>query len=231
MSEAKDERLRAEVSLLDAIYPGQVEFHEKASEIKYISNNGSVHLRLPHAYLTDQLPEVLSASSGRVDLREKVKHYTQGCELGIEILDSIIFFFIEISELDTTSANTDDRTPAKKVSDQDLRKTTMVVWLHHLLNTNKRKQALNPPSPGVSGVTKPGYPGVLIYSGSAKAVHEHVNALKQLNWQVFQVRLEIDEEWPLAHGSGVKEVETMKEVVAEVGEERRQLFMEAMRMK
>ena len=107
----------------------------------------------------------------------------------------------------------------------------LIVWLHHLLNTNKRKQALSPSLPGVSGITKPGYPGVLIYSGSSEAVHEHVDALKQLNWQAFQVRYESDEAWTFTHGEGIKEVEAMKDVVAEVGSSNKDHFMEAMRMK
>jgi len=106
----------------------------------------------------------------------------------------------------------------------------VIIWLHHLLNTNKRKQALSPPA-GVSGVTKPGYPGVLIYAGPYDLVHEHVNELKGLNWQAFQVRLEDDEAWIFAHGSGVREMEAMKDVVAAIGDQRKDLFMEAMRMK
>jgi hypothetical protein len=105
------------------------------------------------------------------------------------------------------------------------------VWLHHLLNTNKRKQALSPPSPEVSGATKPGYPGVLLYSGPAEAVSEHVNELRQLNWQAYSVRLKSDEAWTFKHGTGVQEFETMKEVVADIEEDKKQLFMEAMRMK
>lgn len=80
-------------------------------------------------------------------------------------------------------------------------------------------------------MTKPGYPGVLVYSGLANAVHEHVDALKHLNWQAFQVRYESEEEWTFAHGAGVKEVEAMKDAVAEIGLERKERFMDAMRMK
>ena len=230
MSVTQHDRLHAEVSLLEAMYPDQVNFDEKASEIRYHSDRGSFQLRLPHGYLHDQLPEVLSARSGHIDLRENLKQHTQGCPRGVEVLDFVVSSFIETLEHLTTDETSDGQSGSLPVSDADSSKVTIVVWLHHLLNTNKRKQAISP-SPGVSGVTKPGYPGVLIYSGSAEAVHEHVNALKQLNWQAFQVRLEIDDEWPLAHGTGVKEVETMKEVVAEIGEVRKELFMEAMRMK
>ena len=62
-------------------------------------------------------------------------------------------------------------------------------------------------------------------------VNEHVNELKQLNWQAFQVRFQANEEWIFSHGKGVREVEAMKEVVAEVGDANKEQFMEAMRMK
>lgn len=42
---------------------------------------------------------------------------------------------------------------------------------------------------------------------------EHVHALKAQNWQAFQVRYEGDELWVLTHGEGVKEVESMSDVV------------------
>lgn len=45
--------------------------------------------------------------------------------------------------------------------------------------------------PSISGLTKPGYPGILIYSGDSDVVDEHVRALKAQNWQAFRaVRLD-----------------------------------------
>jgi hypothetical protein len=87
------------------------------------------------------------------------------------------------------------------------------------------------PAASVSGVTKPGYPGVLVYSGPANAVREHVNELKGQNWAAFQVRMEADEAWEFAHGTGVKEVESMGDLVAEVGEARKEEFMQVMKIK
>ncbi|KAF1913511.1 hypothetical protein BDU57DRAFT_579876 [Ampelomyces quisqualis] len=75
----------------------------------------------------------------------------------------------------------------------------------------KRKLALSPTT--LSGITKPGYPGIMIFSGPSLAVTNHVNTLKAENWQAFQVRYEEDKLWEFAHGKGVKEVETMAEVV------------------
>ena len=229
----QDERLQTELSLLEAMYPGQVTFEVKAKEVNYSSDSGSIRLRLPDGYLTDQLPEVLFANLGRQDVRDEVKQRVQSCIKGEEALDSIVLAFDELSDL--SPKNEDVEVAASNgpmtADEEESNKATVIIWLHHLLNTNKRKQALSPSSPGVSGLTKPGYPGVLLYSGPAKAVHEHVYELRQLNWQAFQVRLESDEEWFFSHGFGVKEIEAMRDVIAEVGEGRKELFMEAMRMK
>jgi hypothetical protein len=222
------DRLAAEISLLESMYPEQVQFDAKARELTYRSEAGSLHLRLPDEYLVSALPEILTASKGRNDLRESLKKHIAGLESGEEVLDSIILAFDELSaEManDTLAIN-----PGRDLGQDDEAKATIIVWLHHLLNANKRKEALSPTS-GVSGLTKPGYPGVLIYSGPAEAVNEHVNELKQLNWQVFQVRLESEEEWTFTHGKGVREVEAMKDLVAGIGEDRKEVFMEAMRMK
>ena len=233
MTSEQDERLQTELSLLDAMYPGQVAYDAKSREVKYGTYGGAFQLRLPEGYLSNALPEVLSASVGRSDVREQLRKHVQACNAGEEVLDSIILEFTGLVESIQKTMDAEITTNGEftEVVQNDSSKATVVVWLHHLLNTNKRKQALSPSSPDVSGVTKPGYPGVLIYSGPMEAVHDHVNELKQLNWQAFQIRLESDEEWIFTHVSGVKEVETMKEVVAGLGEERRELFMEAMRMK
>ncbi|KAK3068244.1 hypothetical protein LTR53_014355 [Teratosphaeriaceae sp. CCFEE 6253] len=232
--DAEHDRISIEVSLLESMYPDQMQYNAKAREVKYASTAGSFVLRLPTGYLQDELPEVLSASAGRVDLREPLKKQIEACAVGEEVLDSIISAFGDLAEeADHAMAERvakGDSVPNSKAA-QAQSHATIVVWLHHLLNTNKRKLALSPASPHVSGVTKPGYPGVLIYSGPAEAVHEHVNELKRQNWQAFQVRLEDDEPWGFAHGTGVIEVEAMKEVVAEIGGARKDLFMEAMRMK
>lgn len=93
---------------------------------------------------------------------------------------------------------------------------TVVVWLHHLLATSKRKLALHPavttsgpspssatnpdtPSSSISGITKPGYPGILVFAGPSELVDAHVRSLKALNWQAFQVRYDsaLDSSRPL----------------------------------
>ena len=233
MPEDEDERLQAELSLLQAMYPDQVIWIEKAREVRYSVSEGSFQLRLPDGYLEDQRPDVLSATVGKVSVRDHLKQQIRSLNMGEEVLDSIVSVFtdlVESSVRSNASSTTSDRGLGEGIGEKS-HKATIVVWLHHLLNTNKRKQALAPPSPEVSGITKPGYPGVLVYSGPADAVHQHVNDLKQQNWQAFQVRLETEEQWIFSHGPGVKEVEAMKDVVAEIGGERKEVFMEAMRMK
>ena len=231
MSESQLDRRRAELEILQAMYP---EVEIEADEITYSTASGSLHLRLPHGYLHDEHPEVIAATVGKLDARDQLRKRVKGCTIGEEILDSIFLAFHE--ELDSqakcSTAQDSTQTKPQRSAQQSLgERATVVVYLHHLLNTAKRKEVLTPPSADVSGVSKPGYPGVLIFSGPASEVRRHVFALKQLNWQAFQPRLEVDEEWTFAHGRGVKEVETMKDVVAELGEEKRSEFLKAMRIK
>ncbi|KAK0346098.1 hypothetical protein LTR94_007874 [Friedmanniomyces endolithicus] len=227
----QEERINTELSLLETMYPDQVQYIAKAREVKYKSTTGAFALRLPSGYLSQSadLPEVLSASAGNKDLREPLKQQVGTLPPGEEVLDSIISVFDDLAEGVVEQAQVESGSHRQSGKTLDS-KVTVIVWLHHLLNTNKRKLALSP-SAGISGVTRPGYPGVLLYSGPAEAVHDFVNELKQQNWQAFQIRLEVTEEWLLRHGTGVIEVETMKEVVAEVGEARKDVFLEAMRMK
>lgn len=82
---------------------------------------------------------------------------------------------------------------------------TVIIWLHHLLATSKRKLALSPSvvnsnsnsntttTATISGMTKPGYPGVFIFSGPRDLVDSHVKELKSLNWQAFSKRYDSDE--------------------------------------
>lgn len=234
MSADEDDRLRVEIELLEAMYPDQVLYEAKARELKYHSNDdGTFILRLPSGYLTDERPDVLSASVGKSDAREQLKKHVSSLNTGEEILDSIIAAFndgLVASQSSETAARSQPDNPLSSLS--NTAHSTVIIWLHHLLNTNKRKLALSPLA-GVSGVTKPGYPGVLVYSGPAELVAEHVAELKQQNWQAFQIRLESEEGWAFAHGEGVREVEAMGEVVAALGEKegRKETFLEAMRMK
>lgn len=225
-----EDRLADELSLLQSMYPEQVHYCEKARELSYKIEHASFQLRIPDEYPLSALPDVLAASKSKVDLREQLRGQIAELSVGEEVLDSIVLAFDDLV-VESMDQKVDREHKRRAPSAETDTKATLVVWLHHLLNMNKRKQALSPSLALVSGVTKPGYPGVLVYSGPSKAVHKHVNELKQLNWQAFQIRLESEEEWAFAHGTGIKEVGSMKDVVADLEEARKDTFLEAMRMK
>lgn len=230
MAPEHEERLTTELSLLEAMYAEQFNYKDQGRELTYITTQGAtLKLRLPDEYLETALPEVLSASSKKSDLRDAIKAQIQDCEVGLEILDRIISSFNDLVEQVEISQHVSNEDQMGCQNDTPTTYATVIIWLHHLLNTNKRKLALSPAR--LSGVTKPGYPGVLVYSGPARDVQEHVNELKAQNWAAFQVRYESEDLWKFTHGTGVVEVEAMKEVVERVGEARKEDFMEAMRMK
>ncbi|ORY19757.1 hypothetical protein BCR34DRAFT_527338 [Clohesyomyces aquaticus] len=217
MSQPENSRLTTELNLLQAMYPDQIDFVTRSRDLKFTTDISSVlQLRLPETYPDAGLPHVLLASDGfKNDIRDRVK--ASVAELGLpegeEALDAIIACFQSVvaetnaaDELSRVSRDRQDRVLSPEPS------KTVVIWLHHLLAQSKRKLALSPP-PNVAGVTKPGYPGVLVFTGPSSAVTEHVNTLKAENWQAFQVRLESAERWHISHGAEVREVETMAEVV------------------
>jgi hypothetical protein len=215
MSDEGPSRLETELELLQAMYPDQTHYAPKSREFKFSDSHASLLLRLPESYPEAGLPDVISATdAAKTDLRTRIKGAVKELELAEdeEALDAVIAAFQQI--LNSTQSNAAEQ-PTATTQDNANSSKTVIVWLHHLLNTNKRKLALSPPpsTPPVSGLTKPGYPGILIYSGPSSAVTEHVNTLKAQNWAAFQVRYEEGEFWQFAHGTGVKEMESMSEVV------------------
>ena len=239
MASDAEERLDNELALVLAMYPDQVTWDAHSREATFRLPNAALKLRLQDDYLTTGRPVIVSASVGKDDISDRVRErILEEFKPVEEILDSTIMIFDELAahyELEASSQSPEPLTSSSSATSYGSESSgggdaTIIVWLHHLLNTNKRKLALSP-DPCVSGITKPGYPGVLVYSGPAKAVREHVNDLKGQNWAAFQVRLEVDEAWEFSHGSGVREVEAMGDVVAAVGESRKADFMQAMKIK
>jgi hypothetical protein len=245
MSDQEPTRLEMELELLEAMYPGQTHYYSKSREFKFSDDShASLLLRLPDAYPETGMPDVISATDTvKNDLRTRVKDILreQGLAEGEEALDAIIVAFHQVIESAPTHSNPteQDTTSATRTHSKTDTSKTVIIWLHHLLNTNKRKLALSPPpSPSlVSGLTKPGYPGILIYSGPSSTVTEHVNTLKAQNWQAFQVRYEEEELWQFAHGLGVKEVESMSDIVKGVetkdgvGNRQKEEFLKAVGIK
>jgi hypothetical protein len=86
----------------------------------------------------------------------------------------------------------------------------VLIWFHHLLSTTKRKAILAFES--LRGISKPGYPGILVLQGPKDIVNDAVTELKGMRWQAMQVRGEIE-----CHkkqlDEGIHEVETVAEIV------------------
>jgi hypothetical protein len=215
MSEQESSRLELEIELINAMYPEQADYNPKSRELKFTQDGATVQLRLPESYPESGHPDVIAASDAeRSDVRAQTKAAVNelGLMEGEETLDAIIAAFQQVLESNSSSEDQKQQlsTNAKLAKDVDSSRT-VIIWLHHLLALTKRKLALSPTT--LSGLTKPGYPGIMIFSGPSSAVTDHVNMLKAENWQAFQVRYEEDELWEFAHGKGVEEVETMAEVV------------------
>ncbi|KAH7079323.1 hypothetical protein BKA63DRAFT_263948 [Paraphoma chrysanthemicola] len=213
MSQPEPTRLETELELLAAMYPEQASYVAKAREFKFTQDGAVLQLRLPDTYPEKGLPDVIAASdASKADLRAKTKAFVNDLSLteGEEALDAVVAAFQQVlndsyQEPSHNKSNTSSHADTSK---------TVIIWLHHLLAITKRKLAISPT--GISGITKPGYPGIMVFSGPAAAVTDHVNTLKGENWQAFQVRYEEEQLWTFAHGEGVKEVETMAEAVKHV---------------
>ena len=223
MCQIDNSRFEMELQLLEAMYPEQITYDRRSGDLAFSDASGQLQLRIPELYPEAALPEVIFArNASRDDIRDRIKDEMRQLSLteGEEALDAIMECFQRTATTtnDTNSPLADLANSLTSAEHTETNKT-VIVWLHHLLALTKRKLALAPPA-SVSGVTKPGYPGIMIFTGNASAVDEHVNILKAENWQAFQVRYEQDTAWNVIHGNTVKEVETMAEVVkaVEVGE-------------
>ncbi|KAI0445349.1 hypothetical protein F4803DRAFT_168866 [Xylaria telfairii] len=249
MATEATERFEAELDLLHAMYPGSLSFSPKARELKYShcsENEASAKppaillLRLPDTYPLDGFPEVISATGHyREDLRSAAKaaFCSIGAPAGEEVLDALLLAFgglVSSQQNPHQSAATRETGQAESRGANTLANRTVIVWLHHLLNMNKRKLALNPSLTGskVSGVTKPGYPGVLIFSGERDAVGSHVLELRSQRWQAFQVRYDTDDEmvpsqtWQFKHDEGIREVKEISDVAQSIVDpQKREFFL------
>lgn len=234
------ERREAEIALLQAMYPSDVTWHEQRQELLYKSETGgSIILRVPDEYPSAAQPVVIQAFDiGKDDIRDTIQKRiaSLASREGDEILDAIIQAFDEVVRDRREASNIVARANDHRHGSDQVNYKTVVVWLHHLLNTNKRKLAMNPSNSvnQIAGVTKPGYPGILVYSGVAHAVDAHVSELKNQRWQAFQVRLDQVNEsmWAFSHGPGIQEVESMSEVAQSISAEaQRQEFLQAVGIK
>lgn len=223
--EEHESRFTMELELLEAMYPEQVAYESRSRDFKFTADGGALlHLRIPETYPESGFPDVLGArDAGKNDLREHVRIAIKndlGLTEGEEALDAIVAAFQSLIDAKSASdhAENNNNEPSG-TSKTPASNKTVIIWLHHLLALSKRKLALSPTS--ISGITKPGYPGIILLSGPTASVTDHVNTLKAENWQAFQVRYEEAELWKFEHGNGIREVETMAEVVKGLEEEKR----------
>jgi mannose-6-phosphate isomerase-like protein (cupin superfamily) len=232
--ESESNAKRDEIALIQAMYPEEVTWTPQSWLLTFLHKGGHFDLRV-NLDDPELLPDVVTAQArpNHEDLRNVVKEIISKQEVGEPCLDAIITEFTEYLE-DQDDIKVQEMVPATEES--TLAGKTVIIWLHHLLATGKRKLAISPTGPQaseVTGITKPGYPGVMIFSGPAAAVEAHVQELKSQRWQAFQVRYEGDETWSFTHGHGIVEVESMGDIVAEVegtGEQKNN-FMQAMKIK
>jgi len=238
--DASSARRRTEIELLQAGYPEEVRWNKTRQELTYKPEGGILTLRLPDDYPGKGTPELVSATSkDKTDLRALTRSQILALELCLdqEALDAIIQAFDELLG-QTSQASQEPDLPIEQCaskSSSNLKCKTIIIWLHHLLNTNKRKLAL---APGMSlgaigGITKPGYPGVLVYSGDSDVVQAHVAELRNQRWQAFQIRFDEVGELPWKFNTvGVVEVQTMSEVTKNIADENnRQIFLKAIGVK
>jgi len=234
MSQPEESRLEMELELLRAMYPEQITYDSRSRDLKFsLEGSSALELRIPGRYPGSGLPEVLSArDANKNDLRNRMKAAVAQLQLteGEEALDAIMASFQTLLDANAVAGEGGaDDDASSYVTAAELNRT-VIIWLHHLLALSKRKLALSPSS--LSGLTKPGYPGVMVFSGPASAISEHVDNLKAENWQAFQIRYDAEVRWSFAHGEGIKEVETMAEVVNGVeGKETREMLLKALGIK
>lgn len=254
------ERLQTELELLQAMYPDSLAFDNTSRELRYSPAptsdapapslaKGVLALRLPDYYPNKDLPELVTATDAKgLDARTRVSHAfsTLGTVEGEETLDALILAF-----RDLVNESVRDVAPAQVMDDAEPRQApqtrkTVAIWLHHLLNTNKRKLALNPSldAQSIAGLAKPGYPGIMVFSGPKPAVDGHVAELRSQRWQAFQVRYDSEEVskgsveaaeelvWDFQLGFGIHEVESLSEMAqAVVRTEHRDTFLQVMGVK
>ena len=129
-----------------------------------------------------------------------------------ERLLEVINYFIEYTPIQPPStSNTESAIPYKSISQRP--DSIILIWFHHLLSTAKRKAILAFQS--VRGISKPGYPGILVLQGSRNVLDVTVADLKVMRWQAMQVRGEIEGHEKYLD-EGIREVETVAEVVEEM---------------
>lgn len=266
MSETADgpeERLHNELELLEAMYPGCIAFDSRGRELKYSPTSeadgltkGVLVLRLPDHYPAKGLPDLITAKDAKgLDARTQASTAFSALAVveGEEALDAFILAFQDFINETARNPSPQDTATITSAEESKQPRKTVVIWLHHLLNTNKRKLALSPglDAGSVSGLTRPGHPGAMVFAGPKDAVDSHVAELRAQRWQAFQVRYDSEQDgvhgtgdgggdddgghdlaWGFEHSAGVREVESLGDMAQGIARaEHRETFLRVMGLK
>lgn len=134
------------------------------------------------------------------------------CSSTEERLNELIESFIDSIPTHTPSAQSSAEATVPEQSVRQQPTFIIIIWFHHLLSTTKRKNILA--LEALRGISKPGYPGILVLQGPKNDVAEALSELKAMRWQAMQVRGEIECTKNLE--SGLHAVETVAEVVKRI---------------
>ncbi|CUS07995.1 unnamed protein product [Tuber aestivum] len=231
-NDGNDNRQRQadELVLISSMFPS--EFHwesEPDAELPekdpqfYIEIPGAscaLHFSLPETYPSTSPPEVFLRCGEKIpnavrsQLRRKVNEAVNSLPQGQECIDMLLTGVMDIFTSPPKGENivTEDAI-------QDINDTPVIVhallWFHHLLSTQKRKNIVTWARPlRLSGYSRPGYPGALFIEGEKESVEEYTSQLKRLKWQAIQVR----DEYPVPSGQRVLPLEAGVEEVEGLGD-------------
>ncbi|KAK5634693.1 hypothetical protein RRF57_010406 [Xylaria bambusicola] len=140
------------------MYPDSLCFSPKGRELKYSHCNDEsstkspavLTLRLPDTYPLAGFPEIVSATGHhKEDLWPATQAVFSSTEapLGEEVLDVLLLAF---RDLVSSREGPDQNVTVQATRETESQRTsalvnrTVIIWLHHLLNTNKYKLALIP---------------------------------------------------------------------------------------
>ncbi|KAH7025590.1 hypothetical protein B0J12DRAFT_585010 [Macrophomina phaseolina] len=200
----------------------------------------------PRSYPASSVPQVFASfgpnvSNGeRKRLRARLRDIVGQQEAGIECVDLIISDFRQaLDDLHAAAchgaAQRHYDAPKEARQSEGLR---VVLWMHHLLATSKRRAIVQLSKElGLGGFSKPGYPGSVYVEGEASAVRAFVDELKTMRWQAIQERA--SESVPLASialAPGIQEVQGLGNVAEGLkatgseGESLATFFLESMKV-
>jgi RWD domain len=172
-----------------------------------------LHFSLPRGYPAQQNPVVTFSAPNL----SKAEHQALQAKLNailssLSSTDERILEIIESFNLSIPTATQESFTqvlfPQPTTSHEP--NIVVLIWFHHLLSLTKRKAILALQS--VRGISKPGYPGILVLQNHKPVLNDAITELKGMKWQAMQVRAEIEcDEKSLE--DGVHEVESIAEVV------------------